>query len=76
MEENKQIEWVESEQQWIVWDEAQMALGFYDTYGEADALRTELQSTEGNSDLEIKIRRCGPEGTQFKIKTHRPKTNK
>ena len=22
MEENKQIEWVESEQQWIVWDEA------------------------------------------------------
>jgi len=48
----------------------------FDTYGEADALRTELQSTEGNSDLEIKIRRCGPEGTQFKIKTHRPKTNK
>ncbi len=36
MEENKQIEWVESEQQWIVWDEAQMALGFYDTYGEAE----------------------------------------
>jgi len=48
----------------------------FDTYDEADALRTELQSTEGNSDLQIKIRRCGPGGTQFKVKTHRPKTNK
>ena len=36
MEENKNIEWIESEQQWIVWDEAQMAIGFYDTYSEAE----------------------------------------
>lgn len=35
MEENKHIEWLESEQQWIVWDEAEMAVGFYDTYAEA-----------------------------------------
>ena len=48
----------------------------FDTYDEADSLRTELQNKEGNSDLEIKIRRCGPIGTQFKVKTHRPKTNK
>ena len=48
----------------------------FDTYGEADELRSKLQSEKGNSDLEIKIRRCGPEGTQFKVKTHRPKTNK
>jgi hypothetical protein len=48
----------------------------FDTYDEADSLRTELQNKEGNSDLEIKIRRCGPSGTQFKVKTHRPKTNK
>ena len=36
MEENKNIDWIESEQQWIVWDEAQMAIGFYDTYSEAE----------------------------------------
>ena len=48
----------------------------FDTYGEADALRNKLQTEEGNSDLQIKIRRCGPGGTQFKVKTHRPKANK
>tara|TARA_R110002020_G_scaffold401953_3_gene612124 strand:+ start:2422 stop:2610 length:189 start_codon:yes stop_codon:yes gene_type:complete len=48
----------------------------FDTYSEADELKSKLQNTEGNSDLEIKIRRCGPMGTQFKVKTHRPKTNK
>jgi hypothetical protein len=36
MEENKHIQWIESEQQWIVWDEAEMALGFYDTRSEAE----------------------------------------
>lgn len=36
MEENKHIQWIESEQQWVVWDEAEMAVGFYDTYGEAE----------------------------------------
>ncbi len=45
----------------------------FDTYEEADALRAELMSDAG---IEVKIRRCGPEGTQFKVKTHRPKTNK
>jgi hypothetical protein len=48
----------------------------FDTYGEAAELRSKLQNEEGNSDLEIKIRRCGPSGTQFKVKTHRPKTKK
>ena len=48
----------------------------FNTYDEAAALKTELQNKDGNSDLEIKIRRCGLEGTQFKVKTHRPKTNK
>ena len=32
----------------------------FDTYGEANELREELQNKEGNSDLQIKIRRCGP----------------
>ena len=36
MEENKHIQWVQSEQQWIVWDEAEMVLGFYETYDEAE----------------------------------------
>tara|TARA_A100001201_G_scaffold28796_1_gene31107 strand:+ start:45 stop:203 length:159 start_codon:yes stop_codon:yes gene_type:complete len=36
MEENNYIQWIESEQQWVVWDEAEMVLGFYDTYGEAE----------------------------------------
>ena len=38
MEESKHIQWIESEQQWVVWDEAEMALGFYDTYGEAETV--------------------------------------
>jgi hypothetical protein len=48
----------------------------FDTYEEADTLRTELLNESSNSDIEVKIRRCGPEGTQFKVKTYRPKTNK
>tara|TARA_R110002012_G_scaffold254552_2_gene433625 strand:+ start:2435 stop:2623 length:189 start_codon:yes stop_codon:yes gene_type:complete len=61
-----------SEKQTKTWQKIKV----FDTYGEADTLRTELKSEDGNSDLEIKIRRCGPNGTQFKVKTHRPKTNK
>jgi len=45
----------------------------FDTYGEADALRAELMNESDNSDLQIKIKRCGDGGTQFKVKTHRPK---
>jgi len=48
----------------------------FNTYDEANDLRNKLKAEEGNSDLEVKIRRCGPGGTQFKVKTHRPKTNK
>ena len=44
----------------------------FDTYKEADTLRTNLMSEEGNSDLQVKIRRCGPRGTKFKVKTYRP----
>tara|TARA_R110002020_G_scaffold405929_1_gene615974 strand:+ start:114 stop:272 length:159 start_codon:yes stop_codon:yes gene_type:complete len=36
MEENNHIQWIESEQQWVVWDEASMAIGFYDTRSEAE----------------------------------------
>lgn len=43
----------------------------FDTYEEATALKAELMQESSNSDLEIKIRRCGSEGTQFKVKTCR-----
>ena len=44
----------------------------FDTYEEADVLRAKLISEEDNSDLQVKIRRCGPGGTNFKVKTWRP----
>lgn len=44
----------------------------FDTYEEAKNLKEELLSQAGNSDLLIKIRRCGDGGTKFKVKTHRP----
>jgi|TARA_R110000824_G_scaffold314654_2_gene501523 hypothetical protein len=47
----------------------------FDTYEEAEALKAELTHEYSDSAIEIKIRRCGPEGTQFKVKMHRPKTN-
>jgi len=46
----------------------------FDTFEEAAALRTQLMHESDNSDIEVKIRRCGSEGTQFKVKTHRPKS--
>ena len=44
----------------------------FNTYEEASALKTKLSQEPDNSDLEIKIRRCGPQGTQYKVKTWRP----
>jgi len=48
----------------------------FDTYEQADQLRNELKNDPENKNLEIKIRRCGTGGTQFKVKTYRPKTDK
>jgi|TARA_R110000787_G_scaffold10338_3_gene35155 hypothetical protein len=48
----------------------------FDTYEEASALKDELILEYPNSDLEIRIRRCGHLGTRFKVKTFHPKTNK
>ena len=49
----------------------------FDPYEQADTLRTELKNESGNEDLEIRIKRCGPGGINFKVKTYRPKqTNK
>ena len=46
----------------------------FNTYEQADQLRNELKNDPENENLEIKIRRCGPRGTQFKVKTSRPST--
>ncbi len=46
----------------------------FNTYEQADQLRNELKNDPENENLEIKIRRCGPRGTQFKVKTYRPPT--
>lgn len=48
----------------------------FDTYEEADALRNKLKSESGNEDLEIRVKRCGPEGLKFKVKTYRPTKTK
>lgn len=47
----------------------------FNTYEEAEELRSKLKTELGNEDLEIKIRRCGPGQTQFKVKNISP-TNK
>ena len=44
----------------------------FDTYEQAFKLKEELSQQDGNSDLLIKIRRCGLGGTKFKVKTWRP----
>tara|TARA_A100001015_G_C14873073_1_gene665185 strand:+ start:262 stop:456 length:195 start_codon:yes stop_codon:yes gene_type:complete len=46
----------------------------FDTYEEADTLRNNLKNESGNENLEIKVKRCGPGGTKFKVKTFRPQT--
>lgn len=44
----------------------------FDTYEQAFKLKEDLSKQDGNSDLLIKIKRCGPAGTKFKVKTWRP----
>jgi len=48
----------------------------FNTYDEAYALKTELLTEYPNTGLEVKIRRCGSEGTQFKVKMHHPVNKK
>ena len=46
----------------------------FDSYEEASTLRDSLITEDENSGLLVKIRRCGPNGTKFKVKTWRPTT--
>lgn len=43
-----------------------------DSYEQADTLRNSLIADDNDSGLLVKIRRCGPRGTKFKVKTWRP----
>ena len=49
------------------------------TYELASELKSELINEDETGELLVKIRRCGPGGTQFKVKTwipSQPKNNK
>ena len=51
----------------------------FETFEEADILRKKMLEGDKSSELEIKVRRCGEEGKQFKVKAYYPKppaTNK
>ncbi len=43
-----------------------------ETFEEADALRAKMLEGDTTTMLEIKIRRCGEEGEQFKVKSYYP----
>lgn len=47
-------------------------LKIFNTYDEAAAYKSQLAELPGNENLEIKIRRCGPGGTSFKVKSWDP----
>jgi len=51
-------------------------LGTYKTYEDADLVRNQLLTTSSEGTL-VKVKRCGPEGTNFKVKQYIPaKLNK
>ena len=45
----------------------------FETFEEADILRKKMLEGDKTSKLEIKVRRCGRQGRQFKVKSHYPK---
>ena len=47
--------------------------GIYSTYEDADAAKQALRAKHtADNDLLIKIKRCGPEGTRYQVKTWHP----
>ena len=46
--------------------------GVYNTYLDASEIKELLISNDDTGELEVKIRRCGPGGIRFKIKTYFP----
>tara|TARA_R110002020_G_scaffold419134_1_gene628357 strand:- start:1333 stop:1545 length:213 start_codon:yes stop_codon:yes gene_type:complete len=45
----------------------------FNNYKDANELRCVLLDNDDTGFLKVKVRRCGSEGTQFKVKKHFPK---
>tara|TARA_Y100000996_G_scaffold370542_1_gene318223 strand:- start:1738 stop:1929 length:192 start_codon:yes stop_codon:yes gene_type:complete len=48
----------------------------FDNYSDADELRNTLKNNDDTGLLEVKVRRCGPGGSQFKVKKYFPEQKK
>ena len=48
----------------------------FDSYEDADTLRAVLLDNDDTGLLEVKVRRCGPGGSQFKVKKYFPEQKK
>ena len=46
----------------------------FNTYQDANELRCTLLDNDDSGLLKVKVNRCGPNGTQFKVKKYFPKT--
>ena len=42
----------------------------FDTYIDANSLRCAMLDADDSGLLEVRVRRCGPGGSQFKVKKH------
>ena len=47
----------------------------FDNYQDANELRCVLVDNDDTGHLKVKVHRCGPKGSQFKVKRYFPKTN-
>ena len=48
----------------------------YNIYEDASEIKNLLLDNDDTGKLEVKIKRCGPDGCRFKIKTYYPEPNK
>jgi len=46
----------------------------FDNYEDANELRCVMKDNDDTGLLEVKIYRCGEDGSQFKVKKHLPKS--
>ena len=50
--------------------------GIFNTYEEADSTRAVMLSMNTDNKLLVKVKRCGPDGTRFKVKSWYPPESK
>jgi hypothetical protein len=48
----------------------------FDSYNDANELRATMLDNDDTGLLEVKVRRCGPGGSQFKVKKYFPEQKK